>query len=127
MNYAGVATNNFSMDELIAVGGPPAKAKAAKPAAKAAAPPKVASAESANKAKAMSKNETANVNKFSVVNLFEEKPPVYRYDNSGAISIDVHENHWNTMLDQAQAGLNELADATLQWPSKIVFDRMKGK
>ena len=28
VNYAGVATNNFAIDELIVVGGPPVKAKA---------------------------------------------------------------------------------------------------
>jgi photosystem I subunit 4 len=38
VNYAGVATNNFAMDELIFVNNPPAKAKAkAAPAAKAPA------------------------------------------------------------------------------------------
>lgn len=37
VNYAGVATNNFALDELIPVEGPPAKAKAAP----RAAPPKM--------------------------------------------------------------------------------------
>ena len=27
VNYAGVATNNFALDELVAVEGPPAKAE----------------------------------------------------------------------------------------------------
>ncbi len=38
VNYAGVATNNFAVDELIEVDAPPAKAKAKAPAAKAKAP-----------------------------------------------------------------------------------------
>ena len=65
VNYAGVATNNFALDELVPAGPPPpAKAKAAP---KPAAAPKVA--DSANQAKAISKNE--NVSKFQTFNLFE--------------------------------------------------------
>ena len=36
VNYAGVATNNFAMDELVLVSNPPAKAKAKAPPAKVA-------------------------------------------------------------------------------------------
>lgn len=91
VNYAGVATNNFSMDELVAVSsGPAAKAKAAP----------VASGDAANKAKAISENK----NNFSVVNLFEPAP-VYRYESSGAISIDMQEDYWSAILSQAEAGL----------------------
>ena len=58
VNYAGVATNNFSLDELVPVGGPPA------PKAKAVAAPVALSkvADSGNQAKAISKNE--NISKF---------------------------------------------------------------
>ena len=77
MNYAGVATNNFAMDELVHVSGgaPPAKAKAK------AAPKPAPVAAKAPPAKA------ENVSKFSLVNLFEESGPKYSYDASGAIAI----------------------------------------
>ena len=63
VNYAGVATNNFAMDELLVVdaGAPKAKAKAAPKAPSVAA--------KAPAAKTMAKSET--VSKFSIVDLFD--------------------------------------------------------
>ena len=116
VNYAGVATNNYSLDELVPVGPPPPSK--AKPVAKPAAAPKVA--DSANQAQAISKNE--NVNKFQTVNLFEpNQSPVYKYDSSGTVSIAMQENYWNTKLNQAAAAFTNFADTTLQWPKNITL------
>merc|ERR1711935_781851 len=63
VNYAGVATNNFAMDELVVVSNPAAKAKA-KPAPKGTpAPAQAPTAKAAN-------SKMDNVSKFSLVNLF---------------------------------------------------------
>ena len=81
VNYAGVATNNFAMDELVVVSNPAAKAKA-KPVSKATpAPAQAPTTKAAN-------SKMDNVSKFSLVNLFATGHQ-YNIDQTGAISINV--------------------------------------
>ena len=91
VNYAGVATNNFAIDELVLVNNPPAKAKAKAPPAKAAP-----TAAQAPAAKAMSSKD--NVRKFSLVNLFDEPGPKYNVEASGAISVAVQDDYWGNVM-----------------------------
>lgn len=104
VNYAGVATNNFALDELVPVEGPPAKAKAGRAAA-----PKMVLGDSAQ-----------------AISLFENKNKVsgpamttsYKYENSGSTTFEVQENYWDSQKDQA----NIDEDSSVNWPATMTFD-----